>query len=193
MFISAKGEQEMSFGIMGGADGPTSVFLAGKFSPGGFFNWINFSGLMIVILLLIPNILYAVRNHGAKNMCGNRVMNLLEQTGRYGSMLFMVLCVQGTGFGFRSIGAFLCYFLGNITLLLVYWGLWILYFVAEGKSRVEGFAAGKRLRLKMALAVVPSMLFLLSGVTLRYPLLIVCAVLFAAGHIYVTWVNAAVG
>ncbi len=41
--------------VIGGADGPTSIFLAGKLGC----NWINFFGLIIVVLLLLPNILYA--------------------------------------------------------------------------------------------------------------------------------------
>ena len=41
--------------IIGGADGPTSVFVAGKLG----MNWLSTFGLVLVILLLIPNIIYA--------------------------------------------------------------------------------------------------------------------------------------
>ena len=37
--------------IIGGADGPTSVFVAGKLG----MNWLSTFGLVLVILLLIPN------------------------------------------------------------------------------------------------------------------------------------------
>ena len=37
--------------IIGGADGPTSVFVAGKLG----MNWLNTFRLVLVILLLIPN------------------------------------------------------------------------------------------------------------------------------------------
>ena len=49
-----------SIGIIGGADGPTAIFVAT--SPG----WINFFGLIIVVLMLIPNIIYAIRHRGEK-------------------------------------------------------------------------------------------------------------------------------
>jgi len=39
--------------IIGGADGPTSVFVAGKLG----MNWLSTFGLILVILLLIPNII----------------------------------------------------------------------------------------------------------------------------------------
>ena len=38
-----------SISIIGGADGPTSVFLAGRFD----WNWINVFGLIIMILILM--------------------------------------------------------------------------------------------------------------------------------------------
>lgn len=41
----------------------------------------------------------------------------------------------------------------------------------------------------MSLAVLPSCLFLLSGITLGYVPLVVSAILFAIGHIYVTYRN----
>ncbi|MDD3206414.1 MAG: hypothetical protein PHS74_11880 [Lachnospiraceae bacterium] len=45
-----------SFSVIGGADGPTSVFLAGKIVVPGM-GWINIWGLVLVILLLIPNVI----------------------------------------------------------------------------------------------------------------------------------------
>ena len=65
--------------IIGGADGPTSVFVAGKLG----MNWLSTFGLVLVILLLIPNIIYAVRVKNQKNKCTNKFMNILEQIGRY--------------------------------------------------------------------------------------------------------------
>ena len=71
--------------VIGGADGPTSVFLAGRLGGG----WINVFGLCIVIAILVPNIIYAFRFRGVENKCTNKVMNIIEQIGRYGCMLFL--------------------------------------------------------------------------------------------------------
>lgn len=123
----------MSYSTICLADGPTAYFYAGKVGTavqnegGGFlfsWNWINIFGLFIIALLLIPNIIYAIKHKGGKNLCENRWMNVLERIGRYSSMLFMVVC-----------------------------------------------------------------LFLLSGITLGYVPLVFSAILFAIGHIYVTYRN----
>ena len=90
--------------VIGGADGPTSVFLAGRLGGG----WINIFGLCIVIAILIPNIIYACKFRGAENKCTNKVMNILEQIGRYGCMLLLVLSIGRGEFAFGSVFAFLC-------------------------------------------------------------------------------------
>ena len=46
-----------SISIIGQADGPPSVFIAGKVGT----DWLNIYGLIFVILILIPNIIYAIR------------------------------------------------------------------------------------------------------------------------------------
>lgn len=166
-----------------------------------FWNWINIFGLSIIALLLIPNIIYAIKNKGGKNLCENRCMNVLEQIGRHGSMLFMVVCLRDGGYGFSSVALFLVYVFGNLLFLIAYWTVWGIYFYTtrtEVTGWVEGsastFIAGKHKGknagvLKMSLAVLPSCLFLLSGITLGYVPLVVSAILFAIGHIYVTYIN----
>ena len=67
--------------IIGGADGHASVFLAGEL---GTKSIINIFGLIIVLLILVPNIIYAIRVKDQENKCQNKIMNILEQIGRYG-------------------------------------------------------------------------------------------------------------
>ena len=113
-----------------GADGPTSVFLAGNLNQ---IPWMNFFGLVMVILLLIPNVIYAVR--------------------------------------------FLVYIIGSILLLMAYWVIWMLFFIRQDNWK------------RMALAVIPIVLFFLCGVTMGHILLAVFAIVFGIGHIYVTRKN----
>lgn len=110
--------------IIGGADGPTSVFVAGKLG----MNWLSTFGLVLVILLLIPNIIYAVRVKNQKNKCTNKFMNILEQIGRYGCMFLMIFNIGIVESGFPSINAFIIYLVGNTVLMLSYWIIWMLYF-----------------------------------------------------------------
>ena len=113
-----------SISIIGSADGPTSVFLAGKLG----LNWLNLFGLIFVVLLLIPNIIYAVKAKNQQNKCTNKFMNIMEQISRYGCMILMVFHFGIAEFGFPSVGAFLVYLFGSALLLISYWVVWILYF-----------------------------------------------------------------
>ena len=76
--------------------------------------------------------------------------------------------------GFPSINAFIIYLVGNTVLMLSYWIIWMLYFNKQ------------TYREQMALAVIPTGIFLLSGITMLHYFLIIFAVIFGIGHIYVT-------
>ena len=41
------------------------------------FGPINLAGGILVALILVPNIIYALRNPGAENKCTNQWMNLM--------------------------------------------------------------------------------------------------------------------
>ena len=45
------------------------------------FGWINGFGGLVVIIMLIPNIIYAVKNQGKENNCKCVVINAIEQIG----------------------------------------------------------------------------------------------------------------
>ena len=142
------------------------------------FGWINLCGAVIVAVMMIPNIVYAVRHKGRKNLCANRFMNLLEQVGRYACVVLMWLPLLVWEFGFASAALMIVYCAGNGLLLGAYLIVFALYLRTETPRRA------------MILAVLPACVFLLSGLTLRHWLLAAFAALFAAGHIYVTKQNA---
>ena len=64
------------------------------------FGWINLFGGVLVLLMLIPNIVYALKNREEQNLCTNRLMNLAEQVGRYGCIVLMWLPLLVWKFGF---------------------------------------------------------------------------------------------
>lgn len=160
----------MDVTYISGSDGPTSILIAGQ--VGG--NWFNVFGLILVVLILIPNIIYAIKFKNVLNQCTNKLMNILEQIGRYSCMVFMVFDFRMVKFSFPSIVDFLIYFLGNVVLLLAYWIIWILFFIRQSSCK------------SMALAIIPACIFLLCGITLKHVILIISAVIFAVGHVYVT-------
>lgn len=163
----------MDYSIIGGADGPTSVFVAAKLG----YDWINIFGVIIVILMLIPNIIYGIKFRKVTNQCQNKFMNIFEQVGRYASMFLMIFNIGILEFSFASVTEFMIYLFGNGILLLAYWIVWILYFVKQNTGK------------SIVLAVFPTVIFLLSGITLRHWLLIISAVIFGIAHIYVTYQN----
>lgn len=159
----------MSYSI-GGADGPTSVFVAGSLG----WDWINFFGLIIIVLMMLPNIIYAICVRGEKKKVFNKGMNLLEQAGRYASVFLMIFNIGIAEFGFSSVNAFLIYGIGNILLLISYWLIWMLYFIKQERWK------------RAALAIIPVCTFIISGVTLGHVLLVISGIAFGIGHIYIT-------
>jgi len=165
------------------------------------WGWFHLWNLLILVLLLLPNLVYRLRGGREENLCENRLMNGMEQIGRYGSMLFMMFYVgEKGGFGFSSLFDFFCYLFGNPVLVIAYWAVWLMEFHMSGislwtrREPTAVFVAGQKnvkqaVGRKWALVLLPSCQFLLCGITLRYVPLILSAMIFALGHSYVTWVN----
>ena len=143
------------------------------------FNYISIYAAAILVLLLIPNIIYAFKFKGSYNHCTNRLMNILEQIGRYGSFILMLVPLGVGEFGFSSAESLIIYAFGSAAILLAYWIVWAMYFHRVTTARA------------MLLAILPVALFTLCAVTLRHWLLLAFIVVFAVGHIYITAVNSA--
>lgn len=142
-------------------------------------SWFNGYGLVFMAVILIPNIVFAVRcKDGFDNAWKNKCVEVLEQIGRFGCFIFMVFNIPGTWFGFWFRGALVTYVVVDAVLLAAYCLIWIVCF-----RRSSVFRA-------LALSVIPSTLFLFSGVMLRSVLLLVAAVLFAPCHILLSYKNA---
>ena len=139
--------------------------------------WLNIFGLILVVLILVPNIIYAFKFRDQQNKCTNKIMNIIEQVGRYGCMFLMIFNIGIAEFGFASKAVFLVYLIGNATLLISYWIIWILYFKKQTYWE------------QLALAIIPTCLFLLSGITIQHYLLVIWSVIFGIGHIFVTKKN----
>ena len=159
-------------GIIGGADGPTVIFVTSALP-----RMLNPWGMAIILLMMIPNVIFALRHRNMENRCKSRFINILEQIGRYGCLILMIICIGLDKFGFGSVEDFLIYLFGSALLLLAYFIFWILY--GRSPSRKKA----------LALAIIPCCLFLLCGVTLRQWPLVVFSMLFCVGHICVTLSN----
>ena len=143
-------------------------------------DWFNIYGLCFVAVIMIPNIVFAVRcRDGFENKWNNKAVEALEQVGRFGCMAFMIVNIPPLCFGSLSEGALWVYLTVDIVLLIAYCLIWIICFRKNSLFRA------------LALSIIPSALFLFSGIMLVSVPLIVTAVIFAPCHIAISYKNAA--
>lgn len=63
--------------------------------------WLNLYGLLFVVLLMIPNIIYGIKcPDGFRNVYHNKLVETLEQIGRFGCMAAMMFRMPVLCFGF---------------------------------------------------------------------------------------------
>ena len=141
--------------------------------------WCNVFGLIFMAVILIPNILFVVKcKDGFENKWKNRTVETLEKIGHFGCFGFMIFNIPGTWFGWRSDEAFAVYLVVDALLVGLYCLVWIVCFRKTGLFRA------------LALSILPSVLFLFSGIMTRSVLLTISALLFAPTHIAISWQNA---
>lgn len=135
------------------------------------FGWINWINVAAIAYLILINGIAAGKGWSDSFSSKYWMVNLLEQIGRYGSMLFMILpvFVKGWKFGFGSVAEMFIWIFATILSLLIYTVLW--FQKAKGS---EGVLCG--------LAIIPAVLFLLNGILLRHPALIAVSLIFGIFH-----------
>ena len=142
------------------------------------FGWIYLFGAGIVVLIMIPNIIYAVRQkQDEAQAIIPKYLSACEQVGRYGCIVLMWLPLLVWKFGFGSVEELLIYLIANGLLLLSYYLFWGFYFRKKVLSNA------------MALAIIPTLIFLLSGILLRHWLLVIAAVIFGFTHCSITYIT----
>lgn len=134
------------------------------------FNWINIWGAIIVLMLLIPNIVYAFKNNNEPKVILSKGLIICEQIGLYGCIILMWLPLFVCKFGFTSIIGLLSYLILNTILMIIYYVFWFPYF----KKKI--------LTKSMLLAIIPSIIFFVSGVLLRHWALVIMSIIFAYAH-----------
>ena len=143
-------------------------------------DWFNLTGLIFVVVLLIPNIIYAATNKdGFAGEFHNKLVETGEQIGRFGCFILMFIQPSFVTLGYIYDGAQTLYLILGIVLLALYCGGWIV------------FRKGNSIAKVLTLSILPSVLFLESGIlTLNIPL-IALSVVFAICHITISYKNTA--
>ena len=141
--------------------------------------WFNVFGLVFIVVIMIPNIVFAVRcKDDFENKWNNKVIELIEQIGRFGCIGFMIFNVPGTWFGWWSNEAFAIYLIIDFLLIFLYCAIWFIFWKKNNVFRA------------LALSIIPSVIFLFSGIMSRSILLIFATILFAPAHILISYKNA---
>ncbi len=138
--------------------------------------WFNYYGLIIMAVVMIPNIIFALKHKG-ENFYKNRAAFIAEQIGRYGCFFFMIFNIPFTWTGYWFLYGEAVYLIGNGVFLFAYcltWGvLW------KKSNLVKA----------LLLSVLPSLIFFFSGIVIGSVPLVVCSIVFAASHILISVKN----
>ena len=140
--------------------------------------WFNVYGLMFITFILIPSIIFAIKcNDTFDNKYRNKTIEIIEQIGRFGCLGFMIFNVPGTWFGWWSDEIFAFYLIVNAILVAIYCVMWVVLWKKNNVIKA------------LALSIIPSILFLFSGIASRSILLIISSIVFAPAHILISYKN----
>lgn len=128
---------------------------------------------------MIPNIVYAVRHQNDNaDTYRNKKVVVAEQIGRFGCFVLMIFNIPYTYFNFWFDYALIVYLSVNGGLCIAYIIFWIVCGRKPGWLRA------------LSLSILPSCVFLFSGIVFANIPLIVFSVLFAVTHIFISCKNA---
>lgn len=142
-------------------------------------DWFNYYGLIIIAIIMIPNMVFAIKHKdGFANKYKNKAVEVMEQIGRYACFALMIFNVPYTYLGFWFEHALVVYLTANGVLCLSYLVFWVVCWNRNGKLKA------------LSLSIIPTVIFLFSGVMLANLPLIVFAILFGVNHILLSCKNA---
>ena len=140
--------------------------------------WFNYYGLIIIAIIMIPNIIFAIKHKGGfANTYKNKAVEIMEQIGRYACFVLMIFNIPYTYFNFWFDYALIVYLTANGVLCLAYLIFWIICWNKDGTLKA------------LSLSLIPSVIFLFSGIVLANIPLIAFAVLFGINHILLSYKN----
>ncbi len=129
-------------------------------------------------VIMIPNIIYAVKHKDQGTFYNNRTAIIFEQIGRYASFALMIFNIPYTYIGFWFSFGEIFYIILNAVLLLGYCISWIVLWNKNGIVK------------SLLLSIIPSLIFIGSSILIASIPLFVFAVVFAVTHILISIKNA---
>lgn len=140
--------------------------------------WFNIYGLVFIVIIMVPNIIFAIKQKDTSNgKFHNKTVEIIEQIGRYGCFGFMIFNIPATYFGLWFKSAIVVYIVINSFLVALYCIIWMLCWRKNNLFKA------------LSLSIIPSIIFLFSGIMYGSTLLGVSTLLFAPTHIYISYKN----
>lgn len=141
--------------------------------------WFNYIGLIIIAIIMIPNIVFGIKNKdGYQNTYNNKAAQILEQISRYACIVLMIFNIPYTWIGFYFSFAEIVYIIVNGLFVSAYCVIWVVLWKKSGIVKA------------LLLSVIPSLIFLFSGIMIASIPLTVFAITFAVTHILISVKNA---
>ena len=137
----------------------------------------NIYGLIIMAIVMIPNVIFAIKEKNFESKYHNKAVEIIEQIGRFGSIGLMIFNMSLLEFGYWFNNGKIVYMILTGVLAVLYCFVWFLYFRKSTMKKA------------MSLAIIPTIIFLSSGIIQGKVLLIITAILFGIGHIVITYNN----
>lgn len=140
--------------------------------------WFNIYGLIIMAVIMIPNIIASLKFKDMyENKYDNKAIIMLEQIGRFSSFALMIINIPYLCLGYFVDFGETLYILVNSVLCFLYCLCWAVFWNKSGIFR------------SLALSILPSVMFIFSGIiTLNIPL-IIASIIFAFCHITISYKN----
>lgn len=141
--------------------------------------YLNYWGLFFVIVILIPNIVFAATcEDGFENHFQNKFVELFEQIGRFGCFFSMFISIPFMCKGYWFDHGETVYLILGVLLVALYCFGWIIFWRENS------------IRKSLYLSVIPSALFVESGIISGNIMLVIFAIIFAPCHIRISYMNA---
>lgn len=140
-------------------------------------DWFNYYGLIFVVVLMIPNVIYAIRNKNTTPSYRNKAAEAIEIVARFFCIALMIFNIPFTWIGFYFQFAEIVYLAVNSFLLAAYVIFWIVFRKKNGVVKA------------LLLSVLPTLVFLFSGVMIGSIPLVVSSVFFGATHVLISVKN----
>lgn len=126
---------------------------------------------------MIPNIIYGIKKPAPDNKNISKPIVILENIGRYSCMFFIVFNIPYSWFNFFLNNGLTIYIVVNSLLVVSYEVSFIIYWNKNGLAKA------------LVLSIIPSLIFLFSGIMVLSIPLICASILFAICHIYISVKN----